>query len=287
MNIDHIEAFLYTVHLKSAQKAAKALFLSQPTITARIKSLERELGTELFFREGKYLTLSTQGKQFIPYAQTILDTLKAGKNKLHQQNVAKEIIIGSNMITAQYFIPYVIREIHHLELPYRLKFLTSTTKDLVNKLQTEEIDIAFIRDIDQPAIFQEKIVNNPIHLVVYPNHPFVGLEDVNISMLSDESLVFFECGAFDWKLIYKMFEVEQMAPNIKYDVSHLNVAKEIIKSGSAIGFLPEACIKEELASGQLIIVNTNHLQQMNQDVYMSYKHPEKTKFLHSAIQKAS
>lgn len=65
------------------------------------------------------------------------------------------------------------------------------------------------------------------------------------------------------------------------------MAKEIIKSGSAIGFLPEACIKEELASGQLIIVNTNHLQQMNQDVYMSYKHPEKTKFLHSAIQKAS
>ncbi|SCX52632.1 LysR family transcriptional regulator [Lysinibacillus fusiformis] len=49
MNIDHIEAFLYVVHYKSTHKAASALFLSQPTVTARIKSLERELGVELFY----------------------------------------------------------------------------------------------------------------------------------------------------------------------------------------------------------------------------------------------
>ena len=64
MNIDHIEAFLYVVHYKSIHKAANALFLSQPTVTARIKSLERELGVELFYRDGRSVSVSEKGKIF-------------------------------------------------------------------------------------------------------------------------------------------------------------------------------------------------------------------------------
>ena len=66
MNIDHIEAFLYVVHYKSIHKAANALFLSQPTVTARIKSLERELNVELFHRDGRSVILSDKGKDFVP-----------------------------------------------------------------------------------------------------------------------------------------------------------------------------------------------------------------------------
>lgn len=62
MNIDHFEAFMYVVHLESIHKAAEALYLSQPTVTARIKSLERDLGIELFLRKGRSLTLSEEGK---------------------------------------------------------------------------------------------------------------------------------------------------------------------------------------------------------------------------------
>ena len=57
VNIDNLEAFMYVVHLKSVHKASKALFLSQPTVTARIKSLERELNAELFIRQGEILRL--------------------------------------------------------------------------------------------------------------------------------------------------------------------------------------------------------------------------------------
>ena len=74
MNIDHLEAFMYVVHLKSIHKAANALFLSQPTVTARIKTLERELSTELFTREGRGLILTEQGRAFIPFAEQIIQT---------------------------------------------------------------------------------------------------------------------------------------------------------------------------------------------------------------------
>ncbi len=79
MNIDHIEAFLYVVHYKSIHKAANALFLSQPTVTARIKSLERELNVELFHRDGRSVILSDKGKDFFTIRDTNCANLPTGK----------------------------------------------------------------------------------------------------------------------------------------------------------------------------------------------------------------
>lgn len=62
MNIANIEAFVYVIHYNSFNKAADALFLSQPSISARIQSLERELDTQLFEREGRSFTLTEKGK---------------------------------------------------------------------------------------------------------------------------------------------------------------------------------------------------------------------------------
>lgn len=83
MNIDHIESFLYVIEYKSIHKAAQALFLTQPTISARIKALENSLGTQLFIRKGRSLILTEQGQSFIPYAQKIVDTYR--KSQLHMQ----------------------------------------------------------------------------------------------------------------------------------------------------------------------------------------------------------
>lgn len=72
MNIDHIESFIYVVEYKSVHKAANVLFLSQPTISARIKSLEESLNVKLFIRSGRSLSLSKEGKHFLPYAREIV-----------------------------------------------------------------------------------------------------------------------------------------------------------------------------------------------------------------------
>lgn len=83
MNIDHIESFLYVIEHKSIHKAAQALFLTQPTISARIKALEGNLGTQLFTRHGRSLQLTAQGESFIPYAKKIVETYR--KSQVHMQ----------------------------------------------------------------------------------------------------------------------------------------------------------------------------------------------------------
>lgn len=66
MNIENIEAFVYVIHCGSFNKAAEALYLSQPSVTARIQSLERDLDCRLFNRHGKTVQITEEGKNFYP-----------------------------------------------------------------------------------------------------------------------------------------------------------------------------------------------------------------------------
>ncbi|MFT8872910.1 MAG: LysR family transcriptional regulator [Sporolactobacillus sp.] len=76
MTIDQIEAFLAVIDKQNFHLAAEELYLSQPSVSSRIKSLERELDTELFVREGRGVSLSDAGIQFVPYAKRIFRTYK-------------------------------------------------------------------------------------------------------------------------------------------------------------------------------------------------------------------
>jgi metal-dependent amidase/aminoacylase/carboxypeptidase family protein len=69
MNIENMEAFVYVNHYGSFNKAAEALFLSQPSVTARIQTLERELECKLFDRQSKQTVLTKDGRKFLPYAE--------------------------------------------------------------------------------------------------------------------------------------------------------------------------------------------------------------------------
>ncbi|HEY4549512.1 MAG TPA: LysR family transcriptional regulator, partial [Bacillus sp. (in: firmicutes)] len=246
MNIDHLEAFMYVVHLESIHKAAEALYLSQPTVTARIKTLERDLDIELFLRKGRSVTLTEEGKTFIPYAEQIISTYQQGKKKLKKENSQQEIVIGANTITSQYFIPFALPFLKKANPHLRFKFYSAPNDVLLDRLLQKQIDIAFMKDVSHRGIQNHALLDNSVRLVVYPGHPFHHQKNLTVQQLAAEPMVFFECGAFDWNRVHKLFEVANVEPNVEFLVDHLEVAKSIILSESGIGFLPYLCIKKEL-----------------------------------------
>ncbi|MED3662733.1 LysR family transcriptional regulator [Ureibacillus sp. FSL K6-8385] len=286
MNTDQLEAFIYVVELKSIHKASKALYLSQPTVTARIKALERELNTELFIRQGKQLILNQQGKEFIPYAQQILKTFREGKSNIRNKRDHNEIVFGANFITSSYFIPHALVLWKKENPDFNFKFITGTNEELIVKLLNHEIDFAFTKPFSNDNIIQEVALDNSIQLVVYPEHPYVLGEEVTIKKLAKEPIVFFECGAFDWNLIYKIFELENVEPKVEFKVDQLEVAKSLIKNKQGIGFLPLISIKEEIERKELIVVKSLDLFTITQPVYLSYVQSDVVNILKSSIQRS-
>lgn len=270
MNIDNIEAFMYVVHFNSIHKAADAMFLSQPTVSARIKTLESELDSVLFERQGRGIVLTEQGKAFIPFADQIIRTLHQGKKQLKKGSKKEEITIGANIITSQYFIPFALPLWKKENPNLRFKFISASNATLVDKLLQKQVDIAFMKDVTHSSLQNNKILDNSIRLVVYPGHPFQSQTNLQAEQLAMEPLVFFECGAFDWNQVHKIFEVSHVEPRIEFQVDHLEVAKSLIFSESCIGFLPYLCIKKELEQGTLVEVDVSHLIKIKQHIYLTY-----------------
>lgn len=269
LNIDQLETFIYVVQLKSIHKASKALYLSQPTVTARIKSLERELNRELFIRQGRNLILNQYGKDFIPYAEDIVQTFREGKNQIQKKGRQNEISFGANSITSNYFIPHALVNWKKDHPDICFKFISGTNEELIAKLLNHEIDFAFTKYIANEKIQQQIVLDNSVQLVVYPDHPFAKGEEMTLVKLADESIVFFQCGAFDLNFVHKIFELENVEPNIEFIVDHLEVAKSIIKHKQGIGFLPLLSVKEELEKEELVIIYSSDLMTIRQQIHLT------------------
>ncbi|MDM5229839.1 LysR family transcriptional regulator [Lysinibacillus pakistanensis] len=274
MNIDHIEAFLYVVHYKSIHKAANALFLSQPTVTARIKSLERELNVELFHRDGRSVILSDKGKGFLPFATQIVQTFQQGKKQLEETQETDEVCIGTNGVTAQYFLAYALPKWKESYPHLRFQIVTGSTNIILEKLQSHQIHFGLIQYVHREGIGNELLLSNAVKLVMHREHSFQQNTLIKVRELAQQKMVFFECGAFDWNYVHKLFEVEGVTANIEVRTDHLEVAKEFIRTKGYMSFLPHLCVKKELESGEFVEIDVKHLLDMNQHIFLTYNNKD-------------
>ena len=82
MDFPQLEAFLEAASRGSFRRAADALYLSQPSVSARVQTLEDEVGVALFHRTARGVRLTEMGQVFLPFAQRSMETLRRGREVL-------------------------------------------------------------------------------------------------------------------------------------------------------------------------------------------------------------
>src|SRR4051812_45737827 len=86
MSLDQIQAFVVVAEEGSVRRASERLHISQPPLTRRIKSLEDDLGTQLFARLPKGMRLLPAGRTFLAHARTILNAVNEARASLVDGN---------------------------------------------------------------------------------------------------------------------------------------------------------------------------------------------------------
>src|SRR2546423_7934706 len=102
-----VEGFLEVARRGSVSRAAEALFITQPTLTARLKALERDLGTPLFLRTPHGMRLTDAGRAWIPFAERALRALVDGRDALAQVVTASagHLVIAAAPAVSTYVLP--------------------------------------------------------------------------------------------------------------------------------------------------------------------------------------
>ncbi|MUG69969.1 LysR family transcriptional regulator [Paenibacillus validus] len=247
MNIENIEAFVYVFHYGSFNKAAEVLFLSQPSVTARIQSLERELDCRLFDRLGKQVQLTEKGRQFLPYAQQLLHIYQKGKQHIQRQRtIPNELRIGCTVSVSNYMIPELLPKLKAQYPGLQIKVTTAVTDDIVSKVLNRELDIGFVRNVSHPNLQSVKYYEDPIRLYAYADHPLAGIKEVSVELIVDQPFVFFECGSLDWLRIHRVFQSLNKPPLIEIHTDNAETAKKLVLNKAGICFLPRLCVLKEV-----------------------------------------
>ena len=142
-----IETFLTVLRCGSMTAAAQALYITQPTLSARLQTLEDEVGTPLFVR-GKglrRLELTDAGSRFLPLAQRwrkLTDEMRgiaAAEARTHFR-------IGAVYTANQYVLPPVYKRFLERDLPVALRVETLSSQQAQEAVTRRELDMAIVED---------------------------------------------------------------------------------------------------------------------------------------------
>lgn len=145
MNLKQLEAFVQVSESGSFSKAAKELFLTQPTISANISSLEKELNVRLFIRNTKEVSLSDDGKDLYRYAKQITDLEKAIEERFYMDSDdGKHVItIAASTIPAQYLLPKVLMCYRERYPKEQIKIMETDSSEVVTQVVDHMVDVGF------------------------------------------------------------------------------------------------------------------------------------------------
>ncbi len=146
MEFRHIEAFVNVVKHKSFSKAADASFVTQPTISVHISSLEKELGVQLLERTGKEVLPTSQGQQFYKYALNMLNIRsKAAQAAMDMQKEPVGIVeLQSSTVPAQVFLPEIIADFSKKHDKIKFYIEQSDSVNALENLAARRGELAFV-----------------------------------------------------------------------------------------------------------------------------------------------
>ena len=275
MNLKQLEAFVQIADSGSFSKAAKELYLTQPTISAHVSTLEKELNTRLFVRNTKEVKLSDNGtvlyeyaKQMIILQKQIEDTFAVREDKLQQR-----ITIAASTIPAQYLLPDILSNYLAKYPNQQFKIIEADSAQVVEMVVNHKVDVGFAGTVIEKRLckyipfYQDELV------VITPNNEKYQNIDQNIATwIMNEPLIMREEGSGTRK------EAEKQLKQIGILASRLNVIasmespeaiKRAVASGMGISIISRLAAEAELEKGTLLAFPIS-IEDMRREIHIIY-----------------
>src|SRR5919197_2726437 len=188
IQLGQVEGFLEVARRGSVSRAAEALFVTQPTLTARLKSLERELGTPLFLRTPQGMRLTDAGRAWIPYAERALRALVDGRDALEQVMTASagHLMIAAAPAVSTDLLPDLLERFVASHPRVEGSVRTGHSEDVVELVLRDEVQLGLGRAIRHPELELRPFHTEDLVLVCAPDHPFTHLSSVTMAQVAAE-----------------------------------------------------------------------------------------------------
>ena len=187
--IRQLQCFLTLADLLHYGRTARALYMSQPTITFQIKSLEESFGVRLFERSRQEVHLTPAGLAFRQYAQTIVDTVESAQRRLANLERRHHLRLSVSEL-GQEALPRVLRELSANHPDFDLQLSELNREQQIAALNEERIDAIFlVGDPHQPNLRFDLLREEAIVLLVPRNSDLARRESISVKEMDHHHLL--------------------------------------------------------------------------------------------------
>lgn len=280
MNLKQLEAFVQVAEKKNFSRAAKAMFLTQPTVSAHISGLEKELNTRLLIRNTKDVELSEEGERLYEYAKQItLLTEQIVQEFGSEPDVEEQstVTIAASTVPAQYLLPEILAKFRQKYPKEQFQILESDSTGVVEQVAARTVDIGLTgtelskKHCEFLPFYEDDLI------VITPNTEQFrrrkqSSEDTVLEWLRSEPLIMREEGSGTRKETMKILQqlglpIEGL--NVIASVENPETIKRSVSSGMGISVLSALSARDAVSNGSVLGFSLGEMQGKRQ-IYVVY-----------------
>jgi DNA-binding transcriptional LysR family regulator len=244
MELTDLVTFSAVARSGGITRAAEELNTVQSNVTQRVKALEAEIGTALFERHSRGMTLTGAGRRLLPYAQRMAALSREAVLAARDDGKPKgPLSIGSMETTAAVRLPTLFAEFHRRCPAVRLTLTTATTADLVAAVLNATLDGAFVAapiehdDLISTVAFREELV------LVTPRQ-FVSLGALRAGTPeSGPTALVFRTGCTYRQRLEQLFTDLGWPSAVRFELGTLDGMIGCVAAGMGVSLLPRAVVE--------------------------------------------
>src|SRR5438034_3623734 len=227
MEIPQVEAFLAVGTFGGFRRAAEALRLTQPAVSARIRALEGSLNVRLFERGAHGLALSAAGRALRPHAEQLLHAVAQARQAVHDLRPASggALQIAAALSICTYVLPDVLKRFQASHPKVMITVRSGHSKQVLEMVLRGEAELGLARSLQHPGVETVSLRDDPLMLVGRAAQWPPRSRRVKLAAVADRPLILFDRGSSDWTLSHGLFRRAGLVPNVAREVETVETAR--------------------------------------------------------------
>jgi DNA-binding transcriptional LysR family regulator len=273
MDVRGLEVFLSVAKHLNFTRAGEEVHLSQPSVSVRIRQLERDLGSKLFEQLGKRIALTEAGQLLLPYA---IRVMAAMDDALHAIDELKglergSLRIGASTTPGMYLIPRTIAQFKRQYPKIDVHLAVKDTRQIEEGVIRNEFDFGFVGghlagdEVDVVTWIIDHLV-----LVVPSNHVLARKKLVKVADLRKERFILREPGSATRAAVVNHLQKSDLKVETIMEMENPESVKKAVQSGLGIAFISKFAVETELKAKSLVAVRVKGLD-INRELKIVYR----------------
>lgn len=268
---------------KNFRITASKLFMSQPSVSKKLKILEENLDLKLFNRNSKTVTVTEAGELLLQYGQRILNICEEAKRAISdlQNGERGTLVLGGSQTTGTYLLPRVMAPFSRENSEINVNEIIDSTRNIAQNIINGQIDIAIVGG-DIPEQYKDKLnidffMEDKLSLIVPITHPLANNPDSKITKMDLYNLTFITLNSnsttqnfIDTTLKQNDINVEQF--NIKMKLNSIEAIKTAVSySNVGAAFVSQSAIEKEISLKRIKVLNIENMEITRKLVILTKK----------------